>query len=96
MYARGNEAVIPDQANIDQYQSGAISWIGFKLNYLEKLMRPEADEWIRSIAMEAVNTDVVLVSEEENSERCFRFLLAERIMNMYSGQINLRYAGELE
>jgi len=91
-----NDAVVPDQLDFEHYKSGELTWKGFKANYLAKLMRPEAEEWMRRVAVEAARQDVVLVSEEESAESSYRKLLAEMMLNMFSGQMNLRYMGELE
>jgi len=61
-----------------------------------KLMRPEAEEWMRRVSVEAVREDVILVSDEENGKHCYRILLAGMMMNMFSGQMNLHYMGELD
>ena len=96
MKNRGNDVVLPDQLDLEQYRNGVMTWEGFKLNYLAKLMKPEAEEWMRRVSVEAVNEDVVLVSHEEDVEHCYRILLAEMMMNMFSGHMNLRYMGELK
>jgi len=92
---RGNDVVVPDQLDIEQYRSGVLTWQGFRVNYLAKLMRPEAEEWMKRVVSEAVSEDVVLVSDEENSEKCYRILLAEMIVNIFSGCTKVRYKGEL-
>jgi hypothetical protein len=93
----GNDVVVPDPLDLEQYKNGVLTWQGFKVNYLAKLMRPEAEEWMKRVSDEAVSQDVVLVSEEEEDvERCYRLLLAEMMINMFSGQMNLRYLGELK
>jgi len=96
MRNHGNVVVVPDQQDLDQYRNGALTWKGFKVNYLAKLMRPEAEEWMGPVSVEAVSGDVVLVSDEEDVERCYRILLAEMMVNMFSGRMNLRYMGELK
>ena len=96
MRNHGNDVVVPDQVDLDQYRNGVVTWKGFRINYLAKLMRPKADEWMRRVSVEAVNEDVVLVSDEEDVENCYRILLAEMMVNMFSGQMNLRYMGELK
>ena len=96
MKNHGNDAVVPDQVDLDQYRNGVVTWGGFKVNYLAKLMRPEAEEWMRRVSAEAVMEDVLLVSDEEDVENCYRILLAGIMMNMFSGQMNLRYMGELK
>jgi uncharacterized protein YeaO (DUF488 family) len=96
MKSHGNDAVMPDQGDLEEYRNGVVTWGGFKVNYLAKLMRPEADEWMRRVSAEAVSEDVVLVSDEEDIEHCYRIQLAEMMINMFSGQMNLRYMGELE
>ncbi|NIQ04726.1 MAG: DUF488 domain-containing protein, partial [Candidatus Korarchaeota archaeon] len=73
----GNGVVLPDQLSLDQYRDGAVTWGGFKVTYLAKLMRPEAEEWMKRVSAEAVSEDVVLVSDEEDDEHCYRKLLAE-------------------
>ena len=92
----GNDAIIPDQLNLDQYRNGVVTWEGFKVTYLAKLMRPEADKWMKRVSTEAVSQDIVLVSDEEDVEHYYRVLLAEMMMNMFSGQMNLRYMGDLK
>jgi uncharacterized protein YeaO (DUF488 family) len=96
MRNHGNDAVVPDQQDLDQYRSGVATWKGFRVGYLAKLTRPEADEWMRRVSVEAVGEDVVLVSDEEDVERCYRILLAQMMANMFSGTMNLRYMGELK
>ena len=93
---RGNDAVTPDQEDLDRYKRGKLTSKGFMLNYRAKLLRPEAEEWMRRVASEATSKDVVLVSKGETGEFCYRILLAELMLNMYSGQMNLRYMGELK
>jgi uncharacterized protein YeaO (DUF488 family) len=96
MKNRGNDAVLPDQSDLEQYRNGVLTWSGFKVNYLAKLMRPEAEGWMKRVSGESASEDVALVSEEEDVEHCYRILLAEMMVNMFSGQMNLRYMGELK
>jgi hypothetical protein len=96
MKNHGNDVVVPDQVDLDQYRNGVMTWKGFRINYLAKIMRPEADEWMRRVSAEAASKDIVLVSDEEDVEHCYRILLAEMMINMFSGQMNLRYMGELK
>jgi len=94
--AYGNDAVVPDKLDMDQYRRGMLTWDGLRVSYLAKLMTSEAEEWMRRVSAEAVSHDVVLVSEERDYERSCRRLLAEMIMSMFSGEKSLRYAGELK
>ena len=96
MRSHGNDVVVPDQLDLDQYRDGVATWKGFRVSYLAKLTRPGAGEWMRRVSVEAVSEDVVLVSDEEDVERCYRILLAEMMVNMFSGQMDLRYMGELK
>jgi len=96
MRNRGNDVVAPDQLDLEQYRNRVLTWRGFKVSYLAKLMRPEAEEWMKRVSGEAVSEDVVLVSDEEDVEHCYRILLAEMMVNMFSGQMNVRYVGELK
>lgn len=96
MANHGNDAVAPDQSDLEQYKNGALTWEGFKVSYLAKLMKPEAEEWMKHVSVEAVSQNVVLVSDEEDDEQLYRVLLAEIMLNMFSGYMNLRYLGELE
>ena len=95
MENHGNDAVVPDQSDLEQYRNEALTWQGFKINYLAKLMKPEAEEWMRRVSEEAVSEDVVLVTKEENVEHCYRMFLAEMMINMFSGHMKVRYNGEL-
>ena len=96
MRKHGNDVVVPDQQDLQQYRNGALTWKGFKVNYLAKLMMPEAEEWMKRVSSEAVSEDVVLVSDEEDVERCYRILLVEMMINMFSGRMNMCYMGELK
>ena len=96
MKSYGNDVVVPDLLDVEQYRTGVLTWQGFRVNYLAKLMRAEAEEWMRRVSAEAVSEDVVLVSDEEDVEHCYRILLVEMMVNMFSGQRNLRYTGELK
>jgi len=91
----GNDVVVPDQADLDQYRSRVLTWEGFKVNYLAKLMRSEADEWMRHVSEEAVSDDVVLVDEEKDDEHSCRKFLAEMMVSMFSGRLKFRYMGKL-
>jgi uncharacterized protein YeaO (DUF488 family) len=96
MKNHGNDAVVPDQSDLEQYRKGVLTWQGFRVNYLAKLMRAEAEEWMRRVSGEAVSEDIVLVSEEEDVEHCYRIQLAEMMNSMFSGQMNVSYMGELK
>jgi hypothetical protein len=92
----GNDAVVPDKSDLNQYSNEAMSWEGLKVSYLAKLMKPEAEEWMKRVSFEAVGEDVALISDEEDVKNCYRLLLAVMMMNMFSGQTELSYAGELQ
>ena len=92
----GNDEVIPEPETTKQYQNGEITWKGFEVTYLGKLMKTEAEKWMRRVSTEAINEDVVLVSDEEDNQRCFRILLAKTMVNMFSGHMKLHYSGELK
>lgn len=96
MRNRGNDAVVPDKLDLDRYRSGMLTWDGLRVSYLAKLMRSEAEEWMRRVSAEAVSRHVVLVSDERDYEHSCRSLLAEMMMSMFSGEKSLRYAGELK
>jgi len=96
MQNRGNDVVVPDELDLEQCRNGVLTWQGFRVNYLAKLMRPEAEEWMKRVSGEAVSEDVVLVSEEENVEHFYRIQLAEMMISMFSGQMKVRYMGELK
>jgi len=91
----GNDVVMPDRVDLDHYRSRVLTWEGFKVNYLAKLMRPEADEWMRRVSEEAVSNDVVLVDEEKDTEHSCRKFLAEMMVSMFSGRLKFHYMGEL-
>jgi hypothetical protein len=92
---QGNDAVAPDQKDFLRFEAKTLTWKGMKINYLTKLMRKEAEEWMRTISEEATTQDVVLVDEEDNAEDSFRRLLAEMMVSMFSTNRKFRYAGEL-
>ena len=92
---QGNDAVTPDIEDLNYYKNQSLTWEGFRLNYLAKLMRSEAIDWMNKVANEAVNNDVVLVDEERVYENSYRKLLVEMILNMFIGEFNIKYAGEV-
>jgi hypothetical protein len=96
MENRGNDVVVPDHLDLKQYRNGVLTWQGLKVNYLANLMRPEAEKWMKHVSSEAVSEEVILVSDEEDVENCYRILLAEMMINMFSGHMKLRYMGELK
>ncbi len=95
MSNKGNDEVSPDQVDLVNYHNGIITWHGFKLNYLSKLTKPEAHEWMRKASNRAVSENVILIDEETNFDQSCRKLLAELMNNMYSGYLDLQYVGEL-
>ena len=95
MKNHGNDAVIPEKSDVDYYKNKIITWEGFVLNYSEKLMRAKAMEWMQRVSVEAVSEDVVLVDEEINPEYSYRKMLAERMINMHTGNLIFKYLGEL-
>jgi hypothetical protein len=92
----GNDVVIPDGQDLKRYRNGELTLQGFRVSFLAKLMRPEAEEWMERVSDEAVSMDVVLVSNEDNGDFFYRKFLAEMMINMFSGRKKLRYLGELE
>jgi epoxyqueuosine reductase QueG len=90
----GNDPVLPDPTDLNDFQQGAISWQGFQVNYLSKLMRPEATEWMTRILYDDHAKEIVLVDEEPDVTRAPRALLAELMMNMFSGRVKMRYNRE--
>ncbi len=93
---QGNDAVAPDKQDIDLFRKGVITEKGFILNYEMKLRSREAFEWMQRVAGEATHEDVVLVGEDEGSERSCRVMLAEMMLSMFGGKMNFRYFGELK
>ena len=91
----GNDEVMPKMRDIENFKNGIITWEGFKLNYSQILMRAEAIEWMHRVSLEAASEDVVIVDEENNAEYSYRKLIADRMKNMFTGNINLKYGGEL-
>ena len=91
----GNDEVVPDQKDLDFYKSGVLTWMGFQLNYSAKIYKPEASEWMKKVSAEAVSEDIVLVDEEKDENYSCRKILAELMKNMYTGQFNFKYVGEI-
>ena len=89
-----NAPVLPDPTDLNNFQRGMISWQGFQVTYLSKLMRPEATEWMKRILYDDSVKEIVLVDEEPNAAHAPRVLLAELMMNMFSGQVKMRYTRE--
>ena len=91
----GNDAIIPDKSDLEYYRNNIITWKGLKVNYSEKLMRPEAMDWMLQVTSMALTNDVVLVDDENDFELSPRKILAERMKNLYVGHLDLKYVGEL-
>jgi hypothetical protein len=90
-----NDVIIPDSKDLLRYKTKTLTWKGIEINYLAKLMRKEAEEWMRRVSEEAATLDVVLIDDEANVEYSFRRLLAEMMTSMFSSNLKFRYAGEL-
>lgn len=93
--SQGNGAVAPDEEDFLRYEAKTLTLKGMKINYLAKLMRKEAEEWMRRVSEEAATQDVVLVDEQAILEDSFRKSLAEMMVSMFSSNLKFRYAGEL-
>jgi hypothetical protein len=91
-----NNAVTPDNRDLELYRNGAMTAKGFALNYEMKLRSQEAYEWMSRVSAEAIHEDVVLVGEEEGAEKSYRIILAELMTSMFGGLMNFRYEGELK
>ena len=91
----GNDVVAPDKKELDHYKNGIFSWAGLKMNYLAKIYKSEASEWMKNVSEKAAYEDIVLVDEEKDVNHSCRKLLAELMKNMYSGQLKFQYMGEL-
>ncbi len=93
---RGNDVVAPDKNDLDLLKKGVITDKGFTLNYEMKLRSKEAYEWMQRVASEAAHEEIVLTGGEEGSAKPYRIMLAEMIVSMFGGKMNLRYIGELK
>ena len=93
--SHGNDVVAPDPTELDYYKNGILTWEGLKINYLAKIYKSEASEWMKNVSEKAVYEDIVLVDEEKDANHSCRKLLAELMNNMYSGSLEFHYMGEL-
>jgi hypothetical protein len=93
---QGNDEVAPDKHDLELFRNGVMTAKGFTLNYEMKLRSQEAYEWMSRVSAEAIHQDIVLVGEDEGTEKSYRILLAEMMTSMFSGQMNFRYKGELK
>lgn len=91
----GNDEVVPEQVDLDAYNDGKMTWKGFNMNYMSKLMRPEATRWMERVSSEAVDHDVVIVDDMNEPERSSRKLLADLMVNMFTGHKDMEYCGEI-
>jgi len=77
---RGNDAVAPSQKLLADAKAAKIGWQEYKENYLADLRSSEdAYEWMKKVAKETKNLDVILVCFEKDATHCHRTLLAEEI-----------------
>jgi hypothetical protein len=93
---QGNDEVVPDKRDTDLYKEGVMTAKGYALNYEMKLRSQEAYEWMARVSAEASHEDVVLIGEEEGTEKSYRTMLADMMASMFGGQMNFRYEGELK
>lgn len=91
----GNDVVTPDKTDLQQMQQGIMKFQGLKINYLTKLMSGEAEKWMKNVAEESIQENIILVSDEEKYEQSYRKMLAEMIINLFSGHMKINYLGEL-
>jgi len=91
-----NDVVTPDKNDLELLRNGVMTAKGFALNYEMKLRSQEAYEWMSRVSAEAIHQDVVLIGEDEGTEKSYRIILAEMMASMFSGQMNFRYEGELK
>lgn len=92
---KGNDAVVPDKTDLTLYKTQILTWLGVKSNYLTKLMRKEAIEWMSQVSKEAITEDVVLVDEQLDFHHSFRAILTDTMLNMFSSNGKLSYGGDL-
>jgi len=95
LQGHGNNDVIPDPQDTELSKKGLMTAKGFALNYLAKLGRQEAYEWMARVSTEAIHESVVLVGPGDKTEYNYRITLAEMMISMFGGRMNFRYAGEL-
>ena len=77
---RGNDVVAPSQKLLADAKAAKIGWQEYKENYLADLRSSEdAYEWMKKVAKETKNLDVILVCFEKDATHCHRTLLAEEI-----------------
>jgi hypothetical protein len=95
MPGHGNDPVAPDNQDLNLLNEGVITAKGFELNYQVKLRSREAYEWMDRVSREAIHEDIVLVGENEGLERKYRVVLAEIMISMFGGKMDIHYGGEL-
>ena len=95
MIGHGNDEVAPDQFDLDLYESGDLTWLGLVTNYEAKLRMQEANRWMERVSSEAVNEDVLLFDSTKDPRRSLRVVLAKIMANIFGGQMNFQYNGEL-
>ena len=81
---RGNDEVAPSQKLLTDAKAGKIGWDEYKQNYLANLRSSEeAHGWMKDVAQETQNFEVVLVCFEKDATHCHRTLLAEEIATTF-------------
>lgn len=93
---QGNDVVAPDRRDLELFRNGAMTAKGFALNYEMRLRSQDAYEWMSRVSAEAIHEDVVLVGEDEGTQKSCRVMLAEMMASMFGGKMNFRYMGELK
>lgn len=96
VHDHGNDEVVPDKHDLDLLKNGVMTAKGFALNYETKLRSPKAYEWMARVSAQASHEDIVLIGEDEGADKTYRTVLAEMMASMFGGNMNFRYAGELE
>ena len=92
----GNDEVVPDKNEISLYKKGVITAKGFAIDYEVKLRSREAYDWMERVSREASHEDVILIGEQEQTEKSYLTILVEMMVSMFAGKIKFQYLGEIK
>jgi hypothetical protein len=95
IHGYGNDEVVPEKSDLNLYKKGIITAKGFAINYEVKLRSQEAYDWMERVSREASHEDVVLIGEQEGTEKGYLAMLVQMMVSMFAGKIKFQYLGEL-
>ena len=75
--------IIPRDEIFELYKSGKMNVESYLIMYQEQLFSIEANNWIRKVANESKNKNILLVGSEKDPQRCHRKIITNMIKRYF-------------